>query len=54
MTGRAQYTTTRRTYRDSTLYRTYGGLVRASTTDAEDQRLRVGSEQPVGSDAPPC
>jgi hypothetical protein len=35
------YTTTRRTCRDSTLDRTYGGLVRASTTDAEDQRLRV-------------
>ena len=44
MTGKAApvlYTMTRRTYRDSTLDRTYGGLVRASTTDAEDQRLRV-------------
>ena len=31
----------RPTYRNSTLDRTYGGLVRASATDAEDQRLRV-------------
>jgi hypothetical protein len=31
----------RPTYRNSTLDRTYGGLVKASTNDAEDQRLRV-------------
>jgi hypothetical protein len=44
MTGKAApvlYTTTKRTYRNSTLDRTYGGLVKASTTDAEDQQLRV-------------